>query len=123
MIFGLLADFLVAVHFAFLLFVVLGGLLVARWPRATWLHLPAAAWGAFIELSGGICPLTPWEQSLRRRAGQAGYTGGFIEHYLIPVLYPSGLTPTIQLGLGAAVIAINVAVYRWAWRRRAVGGR
>lgn len=118
MIYRLLADGLVALHLAFLLFVVFGGLLVARFPRVIWLHVPAALWGALIELSGWICPLTPWEQVLRRRAGQAGYTEGFIEHYLMPVIYPAGLTPSIQLALGAAVIAVNGGVYAWLWRRR-----
>ena len=107
----LLADLLVLAHLAFVLFVVLGGLLVLRHPRLAWVHLPAAAWGAIIEFTGWICPLTPWEQALRRLGGQAGYAGGFIEHYLLPVLYPSGLTASIQLVLGIFVVAINVAIF------------
>jgi Protein of Unknown function (DUF2784) len=113
----LLADLVVGLHFLFVLFVVLGGLLALRWPRVMWLHLPAAVWGALIELGGWICPLTPLEKSLRERAGAAGYEGGFIEHYLIPVLYPGALTREIQLGLGAGVIAVNFLVYVYVLRR------
>jgi len=119
MIYRLLADLLVLAHFAFLIFVVGGGLLVVRWPRVAWLHLPCALWGAWVELAGWICPLTPLEVTWRQRAGQAGYEGGFMEHYIIPVLYPSGLTREIQIGLGIAVVVLNVALYAWAWRRRA----
>jgi len=113
----LLADALVAAHLAFIVFVVAGGLLVLR--RRGWavLHLPAVAWGAFAEISGTLCPLTPLENSLRLRAGDAGYTGGFIEHYLIPLLYPEALTARTQVVLGLAVIAVNVVVYALAWRR------
>ena len=107
----MLADFVVVLHFLFVLFVVLGGLLVLRWPRVAWLHLPAAIWGAAIELAGGICPLTPLENSLRRQAGGTGYSGGFIEHYILPVLYPSDLTRSIQIVLGLLVIALNLAIY------------
>jgi hypothetical protein len=114
----LLADAVVAVHFAFVLFVVLGGVAALRWRWVAWLHLPAAAWGAAIELTGWICPLTPLENLLRRRAGQAGYGGGFIEEYLVPVLYPAGLTPAIQIGLGVAVLVINGVVYAVYFRRR-----
>lgn len=119
MLFRVLADLVVVVHLAFVLFVVLGGLLVLRWPRAMWLHLPAAAWGVWIELSGGICPLTPLENSLRRSGGLAGYSGGFVERYLLGVLYPDGLTREIQLGLAALVLLVNAAVYGWVllrWR-------
>ena len=113
----LLADALVAAHLAFIVFVLAGGLLVLR--RRGWavLHLPAVAWGAFAEISGTLCPLTPLENSLRLRAGDAGYTGGFIEHYLIPLLYPEALTARTQVVLGLAVIAVNVVVYALAWRR------
>jgi hypothetical protein len=113
-----MADLVVLIHFAFVLFVVFGGLLVLRWPRVMYLHLPAAAWGAFIELAGGICPLTPLENSLRRSAGLAGYQGGFVEHYILPVLYPAGLTRGVQLTLGMLVIAINLAIYAWVFARR-----
>jgi hypothetical protein len=117
MLWRLLADLLVAFHLCFVLFVVLGGLLALRWPRAAWLHLPAALWGAGIEFVRGICPLTPLENHLRRLGGQAGYTGDFVEHYLMPALYPAGLTPGIQLGLGAFVVVLNVVVYSVVWRR------
>jgi hypothetical protein len=114
----LLADGLVLVHFGFVLFVVLGGLLLLRWPPLGWVHLPAAAWGVWIELSGGICPLTPLEQALRRRAGGPVYTGDFVGQYILPVLYPHGLTREIQLVLGAVVVGVNVIVYWWVWRRQ-----
>jgi len=113
-----LADLVVIVHGLFILFVVAGGLLVLRWPRVAWLHLPAAAWGVLIEWSGWICPLTPLENTLRQAAGQAGYSGGFVERYLLPLIYPAGLTPAVQLWLGAVVLALNVAVYALWWRRR-----
>jgi hypothetical protein len=112
-----LAEATVALHFAFIVFVVLGGLLVVRNARWAWLHLPAVAWVAWLEFTGAICPLTPLENALRTRAGEAGYAGGFIDHYLVPVIYPAGLTPQIQVALGAAVVALNVAMYAWAWRR------
>jgi len=115
----LLADLLVLLHFAFVLFVVLGGMVVLRHPRLAWVHLPAAAWGATIEFTGWICPLTPWEQSLRRLGGQAGYAGGFVEHYLLPLLYPSGLTASRQLVLGIFVVAVNVVIYLAVLRRTA----
>lgn len=114
----LLADLVVAVHLAFVLFVVLGGLLALRWPRAAWVHVPAAAWGAWIELTGGICPLTPLENELRRRAGGEGYAGGFIERYLLPVVYPAGLSSRVQIALGLLAILVNVLVYGLVWRRR-----
>jgi hypothetical protein len=112
-----LASLVLAVHGAFVLFVVAGGALVLRWPRVAWAHLPAAAWGAGIELAGGICPLTPLENRLRELAGQAGYDGGFVEHYLLAWLYPDGLTREIQLALGLAVVIVNVAVYATVWMR------
>ena len=113
----LLADALVAAHLAFIVFVVAGGLLVLR--RRGWavLHLPAVAWGAFAEISGTLCPLTPLENSLRRSAGDAGYAGGFIEHYVIPLIYPEALTARTQVVLGLTVLAVNVVVYALAWRR------
>jgi uncharacterized protein DUF2784 len=113
-----LADLLVVLHLLFVLFVGLGGLLVLRWPKLAWAHLPAALWGAGIELVGGICPLTPMEQALRRGAGEAAYQGDFVSHYLLPVLYPSGLTRGAQLGLAALVLAVNLSVYAVALRRR-----
>ena len=113
----LLADATVAFHFAFIAFVVLGGLVVLRVPRVAWLHVPAVAWVVWLELTGAICPLTPLENALRERAGQAGYEGGFIDHYLMPVIYPAGLTPQIQAMLGIAVLVLNVVVYALALRR------
>ncbi|MGH7631378.1 MAG: DUF2784 domain-containing protein [Gemmatimonadales bacterium] len=107
----ILADLLVIVHFAFVLFVAAGGLLVLRWPRLAFVHLPAAIWGAWIEFTGGICPLTPLEKSLRVRAGEAAYAGDFVDHYILPILYPSGMTRTAQLVLGVAVVAVNVVLY------------
>ncbi len=114
-----LADLVVLVHAAFVGFVVLGGLLALRWPRAAWVHLPAAVWGAAIELTGLICPLTPLENWLRRRAGQPGYGGGFIEHYILPALYPAGLTRGVQVALGLAAALFNAAIYAVVLRRRA----
>ncbi|MBW8839515.1 MAG: DUF2784 domain-containing protein, partial [Gemmatimonadetes bacterium] len=101
---GLLADALVVVHLLFVAFVALGGLLVLRWPWVAWAHLPAAAWGVGIEVTGAICPLTPLEQELRRRADAAAYQGDFVSHYLLPVLYPSGLTRAAQLELAVLVL-------------------
>ncbi|HBZ95386.1 MAG TPA: DUF2784 domain-containing protein [Pseudomonas sp.] len=119
MLWRMAADALVLVHLGFILFVLLGGLLLLRWPRLLWLHLPAVAWGIVVECLHLGCPLTPWENQLRRAAGQAGYEGGFIEHYLIPLIYPAGLTPQIQLWLGAIVVLVNLAVYTWLiWRWR-----
>lgn len=114
----LLADAVVLVHLGFVLWVVLGGLAVLRWPVAAWLHLPAAAWGALVELAGWYCPLTDVENALRRRAGAAGYEGGFVEHYLLPVLYPRGLTREVQVALGVGVIVLNLAVYSGILYRR-----
>jgi hypothetical protein len=114
-----LADLVVGVHFLFVLFVVLGGLLVLRWPRLAYLHIPAALWGAAIEFAGWICPLTPLESWLRRQAGSAGYSGGFIEHYILPVLYPSALSRDVQLVLGFVVIAVNLTIYGYVVRRTA----
>jgi len=112
-----LADLVVTLHLCFVLFVALGGLLALRWRRAVWLHLPALVWGAGIEFVHGICPLTPLENHLRRLGGEAGYSGGFVEHYLLPVLYPAGLTQDVQLALGALVVTLNIVVYGVVWRR------
>src|SRR3954462_11050664 len=108
---GVLADLIVVLHSLFVLFVIFGGLLALRWWKVIYLNLPAVAWGAFIEFAGGICPLTPLEYALRRRAGLAGYQGGFVEHYILPVLHSTGLTHNVQLVLGALVIGINLIVY------------
>ena len=106
-----LADLLVAIHFGFILFVIFGGFLVIKWRRLIWLHLPAAIWGALIEFIGWICPLTHWENNLRAASG-GGYASGFIGHYIIPLIYPSGLTREIQIGLGLIVILLNLLAYR-----------
>lgn len=116
-VFRAAADATVLLHFAFVLFVVLGGLLAFRWRWVPWLHLPAAVWGAGIEAAGGICPLTVVENWLRVRAGEQGYAEGFVERYLIPVLYPDGLTRNLQLSLAVLVVVINVGVYA-VWLRR-----
>ena len=114
----LLADLLVGFHFLFVAFVVAGGFLVWRWRRVAWVHVPIAVWGALIEFAGWICPLTPLENDLRRAAGDAGYAGGFVEHYIIPIVYPAGLTRGLQIGLGIAVVVINVIAYGALAKRR-----
>lgn len=111
MIYRVLADVVLAFHLCFVLFVVLGGLLAMRWPWVAFLHVPAAIWGVLIEYAGWICPLTPLENSFRVRGGEAGYTGGFIEHYIQPVLYPAGLNRTTQFVLGTLVLLVNVGAY------------
>jgi hypothetical protein len=105
------ADFIVLFHFAFILFVIIGGFLVLKWRWIIWLHIPCDIWGALIEFAGWICPLTPWENQLRIAAGNTGYSGGFIEHYILPIIYPSGLTRELQLILGSLVIFINLFAY------------
>ena len=107
----ILADLLVLIHFSFILFVIFGGLLVLKWRKMIWLHLPAAAWGAMIEFAGWICPLTTIENKLRYQSG-GGYASSFIEHYLIPIIYPAALTREIQWLFGIAVILINLLIYR-----------
>lgn len=114
----LAADLVVLLHLGFILFVVFGGLGVRFAPRLAWLHLPAAAWGALVELRGLYCPLTDWENALRRRGAEQGYADSFIEHYLIPLIYPDALTENLQLLLGLAVLLINGGLYGWLlWRR------
>ncbi len=116
MIYRLLADVTMVVHFGFVVFVAVGGFLVLwRW-RVAWVHLPCALYGAAIEFFGWVCPLTPLESRLRRRAGETGYEGSFIEHYLEGILYPAGWGD-IHLWLGAAVVVGNAAIYAFAWRR------
>ena len=112
-----MADAVVVIHLAFIVFVLAGGLLVVRRPVWAWAHLPAAVWAAYTEFTATICPLTPLENTLRHRAGDAGYDGGFIEHYLIPIIYPPGLTPRVQVVLGIVVVVLNAALYFVAWRR------
>jgi len=111
LIYRAFADAVSVVHLAFVLFVVLGGLLVLKWPRLAWLHVPTAVWGVLIEYTGWICPLTPLENSLRARGGEAGYSGGFIEHYVQPVLYPAGLTRGTQIVLGSLALLVNLTAY------------
>lgn len=113
-----LADLVVVVHFGFVLFAVAGALLVLRWPRVAWAHVPAAVWAALIEFAGWICPLTPLENWLRVRGGGAGYRGGFVDHYILPILYPEGLTRGTQITLGVLVLLLNLAIYGWLLRRR-----
>jgi len=113
-----LADLLVLVHLGFVAFVVAGGLLALRFRRASWIHVPAAIWGAAIEIGGWVCPLTPLENRLRAAGGAAGYSDGFIEHYVLPVVYPAELSRPAQFILGAVVLAVNLLVYGVVWRRK-----
>ena len=117
MLYALLAGLTVTVHAAFVVFVALGGVLVLRRPQAALVHVPAVLWGAFIEFSGRICPLTPLENRFRALAGESGYPEGFLEHYVLGLLYPPGLTTKTQYVLGAAVLVVNAAVYLLLWRR------
>ena len=118
MIYRVLADSVLVFHLGFVLFVCVGGLLALRWPRVLWVHLPAALWGIWVEFSSTVCPLTPLENHFRRLGGEAGYSGGFIAHYILPVLYPSGLNPRVQIVLGVFVVLLNLSVYTVVWRRR-----
>jgi len=117
MIYRILADVTMATHAAFILFVVLGGLLVRWRPRLAWLHIPAALWGALITLIGWTCPLTPLENYFRRLAGEAGYSESFLQHYLISFLYPGGIGPTGWTLLGIGVVAVNLVIYGWIWNQ------
>jgi hypothetical protein len=111
MVYQLGANAVAVFHLAFIVFVVLGGLLLLRWPKLMWLHLPAAIWGALIEFAGWYCPLTSLENWLLRRAGQAGYSGGFVAHYIFAIIYPAGLTRPIEIAIGVFVLAVNTGVY------------
>jgi Protein of Unknown function (DUF2784) len=113
-----LADLIVLVHVAFVVFAVLGGLLALRWHRFVWIHLPAVIWAAIVELFGWVCPLTPLENWLRRRGGQTGYPSDFIAHYALPMLYPEELTREVQITLGVFVLLINLLIYTWIFSRR-----
>ena len=115
--YAILADLVLVLHFGFVLFVVFGGLLVLKWRRAAWLHVPAAVWGVAIEFGGWICPLTPLENRLRERAGEEPFTGDFIARYLLPVIYPEGLTRETQIALGLAALLFNAAVYAFVGRQ------
>ena len=118
MLFRFAADVVLLLHLAFILFALFGAALALRWPRLVRIHLPAAVWAIGIELTGAICPLTYIESDLRVRAGQQGYAEGFIEHYLLPVLYPAGLTPAVQYILAGIVLGVNLLLYAWLWRHR-----
>jgi len=111
MSYRLMADIVVVLHFTFILFVLMGGILSIWWRKVVWIHIPAAAWGVLIEFAGWICPLTPLENLLRVKSGEVGYLGGFVEKYILPVIYPAGLTREIQIALGIFVIIINLAIY------------
>ena len=113
--YGILADIIVLIHLSFVLFAVLGAILIIRHRWVIWLHLPTVLWAVWIEMSGGICPLTPLENRLRLKAGLGGYQGDFVENYLLPVLYPAGLTREIQILLGAIVLIINLIIYAYVW--------
>jgi hypothetical protein len=113
----LAADAVLLLHGAFIVFALLGGLWALAWRLAPLLHLPAAGWAVWIELSGGLCPLTTWEDRLRRAAGQAGYETSFVEQHLLPLIYPAGLTPAVQWVLAGVVLLVNVAIYAFVWRR------
>ena len=117
-LYATLADALVLAHLLFIAFVLAGGFLLLRWPRLAWLHLPAALWGVAVEMLGGVCPLTPLENHFRRLGGGSGYSGGFVERYLVPLIYPEQLSRGDQIVLGAAVLAVNLLAYGLAWRRR-----
>ena len=117
MAYRILADTVLEIHLSFILFVVAGGFLV-RWRTAVaWVHIPAVAWGALIEFMGWICPLTPLEVWARSRAGETGYAGGFIEHYLLPIVYPGALTHEVQIVLGVLVLIVNLSLYAWIFGR------
>ena len=110
-------DVVAVIHLGFVLFVLFGGLLIVKWPRVMWLHLPAVAWGALVEFTGWICPLTPFENWLRWQAGQVGYEGDFLLRLLLPLLYPEALTRTTQILLGAIALTVNLTIYAWLWRQ------
>lgn len=111
MVFKLAASALALLHLGFILFVVLGGLLLLKWPRMMWLHVPAAVWGALIEFAGWYCPLTSMENAMLRRAGESGYTGGFVAHYIFRLIYPAGLTRGLEIAIGVFVLVVNLSVY------------
>ena len=113
----LFAELIVILHLLFIVFAMFGGLLVIKWPRLVWLHIPVVAWGALTEFLGLICPLTPLEIWLRQQAGVDSYQGGFISHYLVPLIYPPGLTPGMQWLLGGGLVLFNILIYAWVYRR------
>jgi len=117
MFWQLAADLVLVLHALYVVFAVFGAVLALRWRWLIWLHVPAALWAAAVVIAGWLCPLTPLEQELRMLAGQQGYEGGFLEHYLLPLIYPPGLTRTVQFAMGAFVIAVNLILYTLVWRR------
>ena len=117
MLYRVVADLVVVVHFAFVLFAVLGAFFVLRWKRCAWIHVPAVLWAALIEFAGWGCPLTPLENWLRETGGAIAYRSGFIEHYILPVLYPTVLTRRLQIALGLFVLGINLGIYGWVLHR------
>lgn len=117
MINRVLANLVVGFHFVFILFAVLGGFLVLRWKRCAWIHLPIVLWSVLIELVGWVCPLTPLENWLRGKGGEVAYENGFIEHYILPIIYPTALTPNVQIVLGIMVLGVNLGIYTWVLRR------
>ena len=123
MIYRALADFVLLLHMAFVLFAALGGFLAFKWRRVAWFHIPAALWATLIELVGWECPLTPLENWLRRKGGEAGYQTGFIERYLLPLIYPAPFSRTLHVVLGLLVLCVNLAIYWRLWRRSASTGR
>ena len=123
MIYRALADFVLLLHMAFVLFAALGGVLVFKWRRVAWFHIPAALWASLIEFVGWECPLTPLENWLRRKGGEAGYQTGFIERYLLPLIYPAPVSRTLHVVLGLLVLCVNLAIYWRLWRRSASTGR
>lgn len=117
MLYRILADLVVLAHFTFVLFAVLGGFVVLKWRRCAWAHIPVVLWAVLIEFSGWVCPLTPLENWLRERSGTMGYRSSFIEHYILPVLYPTALTHQVQIAMGVFVLGVNLAIYGWLMRR------
>lgn len=118
MLYDLLADAVILLHLLFILFAVLGGLLVLRWNKLIWLHIPILTWAVIIEINRWICPLTPLENWLWEQTGDMGYSGGFIEHYIVPIIYPAGLTTEIQIMLALGILAINIPIYGWYIQRK-----
>ena len=111
MVYNVSATALALLHLAFILFVLVGGFAVLRWPKLAWVHVPAAVWGVMIEFAGWWCPLTKWENQLLRAAGRAGYDTGFVNHYIMPIIYPAGLTRGLEIAIGVFVLALNLAIY------------
>ena len=116
MMYGLLADIVLIIHLLFIIFVIGGGLLTLRWKKAAWLHLPLLVWAIFVEFTGWVCPLTPIENSLRKMTGGSGYSGSFIEHYLLPIIYPGAMTRGVQITLGMMLIIVNICTYLYSCR-------